>query len=88
MASVDLDLPPVYDIATQKGDLFSGIYQQWLATFVQTLIGYLTSNGIFLPQLTTVQRDANIPTPVNGQMIFNTTVGMPQVWYAGVWNNF
>ena len=39
-----------------------------------------------LPNLTQVQIDAL--TPVNGDMIYNTTDDLPQVYQNGSWNNF
>ena len=64
-------------------------------TFYQTLIGYLSPYGIFLPQLTVQQRDSiqllasGIPfqSPVEGQLIYttNTTVGPPRTASLQVW---
>jgi hypothetical protein len=39
-----------------------------------------------LPNLTQVQRSAL--TPVNGDMIYNTTDDLPQIWQNGEWKNF
>ena len=39
-----------------------------------------------LPNLTQVQRNAL--TPVNGDMIYNTTDDLPQIWQNGEWKNF
>jgi hypothetical protein len=88
--SLDFDLPPVYDPLTKQvnGKIYwADMQRDWMATFVQTIITYLTSGGIFLPQLTTVQRD-DLDSPQNGQMIYNTTLGTAQYFKAGVWTSF
>lgn len=46
------------------------------------------TSGVFrLPSFTTAERDAL--TPVNGDMIFNSTTGVPQIYASGAggWNN-
>lgn len=86
--SVDFDEFPVYDVLIKKGTLqMSEVWTDFIATFYMTLISYLTSGGIFLPQLTTAQRD-NLMSPQNGQMIYNTTLGTAQYFKAGVWTSF
>ncbi len=80
--SLDFDLPPVYDPLTKQvnGKLYwADMQKDWMATFVQTIITYLTSGGIFLPKLTTAQRD-DLDSPQNGQMIYNTTTDEFQIW--------
>jgi len=64
----------------------SGIWSDFLSTFMQTLQGYLSKNGIFIPQLTTAQRDALI-SPVEGQMIYLTDViaGPPRTAELQIW---
>jgi hypothetical protein len=42
-----------------------------------------TTKGFLMPRLTTTQRDA-IPSPANGLMIYNTSIGELQV-YEGAW---
>lgn len=84
----DIDQPPLYDPLTKlRPDKMSDIWVDWFATFYQTLISYLTQGGLFLPQLTTAQRDA-LQSPINGQMIYNTTVGSAQYFKAGTWTSF
>jgi hypothetical protein len=94
--SIDIDFAPLYDKITKppdkdtpkdQGYFMSDVYRDWLATFVQTLSTYLTSGGIFLPQLTTAQRNA-LQNPINGQMIYNTTLGSAQYFKAGTWTSF
>jgi len=86
--ALDLDLFPLYDPLTLKSkDQMSAVWRDALATYHQTLTGYLSQFGMFMPQLTTVQRDT-IQSPVNGQMIYNTTLGTAQYFKAGVWTSF
>ena len=86
--STDFDQFPTYDPLIKQGtNKMSSIWTDFMATFYMTLTGYLTSGGIFLPQLTTVQRDALINVQ-NGQMIYNTTVGSAQYFKAGTWTSF
>lgn len=42
------------------------------------------NKGFLPPRLTTAQRDA-IASPVDGLMIFNTTLGCPNYYYNGIW---
>jgi len=69
-----------YDpLITGKPDKMS---QDWIASFsshIDTLNGYLTQFGILIPLLTSAQRNS-IQSPVNGQLIYNTTVDAPQFW--------
>jgi len=84
----DLDDPPVYDALIRRDSTYmSSVFQDWFATNYQTMIGYLSQYGIFIPKVTTAQRDS-IQSPVIGQMIYNTTIDAPQVWQAGAWKTF
>jgi hypothetical protein len=86
MAS-DFDNFPTYDPINKPGSIYmSGIWSDFLSTFMQTLQGYLSKNGIFIPQLTTAQRDALI-SPVEGQMIYLTDViaGPPRTAELQIW---
>ena len=92
--SADIDLPPLYDpfVKTQNNKGYmSDQYRDWLAGFVQTLISYVNSGGIFLPHLTTTQRD-ELDSPQNGQMIYNTTLETAQYFRTvagvGAWVSF
>jgi len=87
MAS-DFDEFPVYDPLIKKdSDKLSDVWTSSLATFLQNLKGYLSSFGMFIPKLTTTQRDS-IQAPQEGQMIYNTTLGTAQYFKAGVWTSF
>lgn len=84
----DFDQFPVYDPLIKRGtDKMSDVWRDFIATFYMNLIGYLTQNGVLLPQLTTDQRNA-IQSPQNGQMIYNTTIGSAQYFKAGSWTSF
>lgn len=88
--AVTIDAPPVYDVVTipsRDGDVLSPSWQSWFSAFVQTLSEYLTQEGIKVPRLTTVQRNA-IQAPINGQMIYNTTDNKFQGYQSGTWQNF
>lgn len=92
--SSDFDQFPLYDPLVKEGtNKMSSIWIDFMATFYMNLISYLTQGGIFLPQLTTKQRDdlrndtgGKILT--NGQMIYNTTSAAPQIYQGGVWKTF
>jgi hypothetical protein len=85
----DLDQFPLYDpiIEPGRGFRFSDSWMDAMATFYENLAGYLTQNGILLPNVTSDERDA-ITTPQLGQMIYNTTLDTAQYYKAGVWTSF
>lgn len=85
--SIDFDQFPINDPIIKTGGQISNVWSRSMAVFFQTLISYLTSGGIFLPRLTTVERD-DLQSPTNGQMIYNTTLGTAQYYKAGVWTSF
>lgn len=85
--ALDLDLFPLYDPVTRSGADLSPVWRDALATYHQTLIGYLNQNGIFVPTLSTAQRDL-IRTPQPGQMIYNTTLGKFQGYELNSWKTF
>lgn len=86
--SNDFDEFPVYDqMVTPKSGTLAPVWVNSITTFYQTLITYLTQGGIFLPQLTTAQRDS-LQSPQNGQMIYNTTLDSAQYFKGGVWTSF
>lgn len=63
------------------------VWTTQFSALTQTLIGYLTEYGMLLPQVTTAQRDT-IQSPVNGQMIYNTTLNSAQYFKNGTWTSF
>ena len=85
----DFDEFPVYDKLTEKDMHLSGIWISAMSSFIQNLIGYLTANGILLPQLTQAQKLAIPLAKVkNGQMIYNTTNNTAEYFKNGVWTAF
>lgn len=78
--SADFDGPPIYDELTKNSeDYISDIWTAWITTFGQTLAGYLSKYGIFIPNVTTSQRN-EIQSPQLGQFIYNTSTNELQVW--------
>ncbi len=78
---------PTYDPIIKNVVYLSNVWADFMATFVETLQGYLTQNGIFVPRLTTDERDA-LQDIVNGQLIYNTTLEKFQGYEAGAWVDF
>lgn len=75
-----------YDPLTQKGDRISDVWSAQLSAHIDTLNGYLSPFGIFLPILTTAQRNS-IQAPVEGQIIYNidAIAGPPRTGELQVW---
>lgn len=84
-----IDQFPYYDPLV-RNDLSFKMTDVWIgqmSAFIETLNGYLSSFGMFMPQLTTEERDS-IQSPVNGQLIYNTTLDSAQYFKAGTWMSF
>lgn len=83
----DLDNFPTYDPIIKMGTPYlSNIWSDFLATMIESLREYLSQNGIFVPRLTTEQRDA-LQNVINGQLIYNTTIDKFQGYEANAWVN-
>lgn len=85
--ATDFDQFPLYDPLVKKDtDKMSDIWIGSISVFYMNLIGYLTQNGILIPQLTTLQRNA-IKNPQEGQLIYNTNAipGPPRTAEIQVW---
>lgn len=83
----DFDDFPNYDPVLKQGtNYLSSVWVDSLTTFIESLQEYLTQNGIFVPRLTTAQRDA-LQNVINGQLIYNTTLDKFQGREAGAWVN-
>jgi hypothetical protein len=80
------DFPNYDPVIKDKTPYLSSIWVVALATFIQTLQEYLTMNGIFVPRITTAERDA-LQNVVNGQMIYNTTLNKFQGYENSAWAN-
>lgn len=83
-----IDQLPYYDPLLKRENLkMSEVWIAAMSAFIETLNGYLSDFGMFMPQLTTAQRDT-IQAPVNGQLIYNTTLGSAQYFKTGTWTSF
>lgn len=82
----DFDNFPTYDPVIKDEIYLSNIWSDFMATFVETLTGYLSQNGIFVPRLTTAERDA-LQNVINGQLIYNTTLEKFQGHESNIWVN-
>lgn len=95
----NIDQLPYYDpISAGSTMKISDVWMAELSSLIQTLQGYLSAFGDFIPPVTTAER-ALIQSPVEGQMIYNTdaTPGPPrsaavQIWQVkagvGAWRTF
>lgn len=75
---------PTYDPIIKDNVYLSNVWSDFMATFVESLQGYLTQNGIFVPRLTIAERDI-IQDPQNGQMIYVSDTNELQIWKNGSW---
>lgn len=83
----DFDQFPTYDPLVKSGtNKMSDMWADFMSTFYMNLIGYLTQYGIYLPIVTTAQRDA-LQSPQEGQIIYNTDAipGPPRTAQIQVW---
>ena len=69
-----------------KEDKISQDWMSNLSAFIETLQGYLSQYGMFIPIVTTAQM-ATIQSPVEGQLIYNIdyTVGPPRTANILIW---
>jgi hypothetical protein len=72
----DFDNFPTYDPIIRNDVYLSSIWADFMATFVETLQGYLTQYGNKIPNLTLEQR-SSIKDPQEGQMIYVTDANTP-----------
>lgn len=83
-----IDQFPYYDpLVVNSNAKMSEVWIAQLTSFIDTLNGYLSTFGVFMPILTTAQRDS-IQSPIDGQLIYNTDLGTAQYRKAGVWTSF
>ncbi len=74
----DFDNFPTYDPIIKDEQYLSNIWSDFIATFVESLQGYLSSYGMFVPSITTEQRN-NIQNPVEGQLIYVSDSNAPML---------
>ncbi len=83
----DFDNFPVYDPVIKAGTLnLSSLWSDFMATFIESLREYLSQNGIFVPRVTTSQRD-ELQNVIGGQLIYNTSTEKFQGYENGAWVN-
>lgn len=83
----DFDNFPTYDPLVKDDVYLSNVWSDFMATFVESLREYLAAVGVFIPRLTTAQRD-EIQSPQEGQLIYVSDANTPatirtaqvQVW--------
>ena len=74
----DFDNFPTYDAVIKDEIYLSNIWSDFMTTFVESLREYLTSLGMFVPRITTAERDA-IQEPQEGQLIYVADAPVPNV---------
>lgn len=80
----DFDNFPTYDPVIKKDDVYlSNVWVDFMAAFVETLQGYLSQNGMFVPVLTLIQRD-DLQNPQIGQLLYLSDLNQLQIW-NGQW---
>jgi hypothetical protein len=87
----DIDQLPVYDAlikmdGNRLSPYMSDIWISFMTTFAQTVSETISQFGLFVPQITTSQRDS-LNSPLNGQVIYNTSTNKFQGRENGVWVN-
>lgn len=84
----DFDQFPIRDNLINRHNLqMSDIWSDFMGTFFENLTGYLSQYGIFLPPVTTEQRDS-IQSPQEGQTIYNSTLKRAQIFQDGTWTTY
>lgn len=82
----DFDNFPTYDPLVKDQVYLSNIWSDFMATFIESLREYLSQNGIFVPRITTAERNA-LQNVINGQLIYNTSLEKFQGYENGAWVN-
>ncbi len=83
----NIDQLNYYDpLINGKNDKISQYWMSNLSAFIQTLQGYLSQFGMFVPNVTLAQR-ATIQSPVEGQLIYtiDNTAGPPRTASLQIW---
>lgn len=85
-----IDQLPYYDPLVKNNLKMSDVWVASMSSFIESLNGYLSDFGMFMPQLTTAERDS-IQAPVSGQLIYNTDSNTAEYFKPGspgTWNAF
>jgi hypothetical protein len=82
----DFDNFPTYDPVIKDQVYLSNVWSDFMATFVESLREYLSQSGMFVPRLTTDQRNS-LQNVINGQLIYNTSTNKFQGYENGAWAN-
>ena len=85
--SRDFDNFPTYDPIVKNDVYLSNLWCDFMETFIQSLQGYLSQNGIFVPSITLAQRN-KIQNPVEGQMAYisdSNTPTLPRTAQLQIW---
>ena len=72
----DFDYFPTYDSIVKDEEYLSNIWADFMTTFVESLREYLSSNGMFVPNITKADQ-ADIQNPVEGQLVYITDANAP-----------
>ena len=76
----NIDQLNYYDpLIKNSQDKMSEVWIANISALIETLQGYLSQFGMFIPNITTTQRNT-IQSPVNGQLIYNTTDDTPEFY--------
>jgi len=82
----DFDNFPTYDPVIKDQVYLSNVWSDFMATFIESLREYLSQNGVFVPRITTDQRNS-LQNVINGQLIYNTSTNKFQGYENGAWTN-
>ncbi len=83
--SQDFDTFPTNNVLVDiKTGFMAPDWKSLMENFRENLIGYLTSYGIFIPRLTTVEIKI-IQQPQEGQMVYNSTTFALLIYQNGGW---
>lgn len=84
----DFDQFPVYDdLVSPKSLKMSDVWVNFMGTFFENLTSYLTSQGIFIPELN--QQQVNqLTNATQARIFYNTTIGKYQCFENGILKTF
>ncbi len=82
--SLQFNPPPIYNRMLDEQGRVSGEWQKWFNSMHEATRSYLDPNGVYIPQLTTAERDA-IPNPDEGLQIYNKDELEGQIRQNAMW---